>query len=204
VFVVSAPSGAGKTTLCRRLLDQVKGIEFSVSCTTRPPRPDERDGVDYHFLGHAEFERRRAAGEFLEWARVGAELYGTARAAVAAATGRGADILLDLDTQGAESVRRLLPGAVLIFIMPPDREALRARLQRRGSETPEAMERRLGLAGGEIEKAGLYDYVVVNDDLETAYARLHAIVLAERCRFARLAGRVEAIAASFGVRLRPG
>jgi guanylate kinase len=133
---------------------------------------------------------------------VGAELYGTSRAAVAEATARGADILLDVDTQGAASVRRLLPEAVLIFILPPDREALRARLRRRGSEAPDAMERRLALAGGEIEKAGLYDYAVVNDDLESAYARLRSIVLAERCRVARQGARVEAIAASFGVRVR--
>jgi guanylate kinase len=202
VFVVSAPSGAGKTTLCRRLLAEVPGIEFSVSCTTRAARPDERDGVDYRFLAREEFERRRRAGEFLEWARVGDHLYGTSAAVLAGTTARGIDVLLDLDTQGAASIRRLLPAAVLIFILPPDREALRARLRQRGSETPAAMERRLGLAAGEIRQAGLYDYVVVNDDLEAAYRSLSAIVLAARCRAARQAERVAAAAASFGVRPR--
>lgn len=198
VFVISAPSGAGKTTLCRRLLDDLSGIDFSVSCTTRPPRPGEQEGVDYHFIDRTEFERRRAAGEFVEWAVVGGDLYGTSQAAVREALAGGRDLLLDIDTQGAKSIRGRMPEAILIFILPPDREALRKRLVKRGSESPEGMERRLSLAAGEIDKAGLYDYVVFNDDLESAYRALRAVVEAARCRYSRQAGRVERVARSFG------
>ena len=197
LLVVSAPSGAGKTTLCKRLLAEVPAIEFSVSHTTRAARAGERDGVDYHFVGEGEFAALRAEGAFLEWALVAGHLYGTSAAAVRAAQGRGRDVLLDIDTQGAASVRRLDPGAVHIFILPPDPEALRARLEGRGSEAPDALERRLGLARGEMDQAHLYDYLIVNDDLDEAYERLRAVVLAVRSRRERQAGRLEAIAARF-------
>ncbi len=198
VFVISAPSGAGKTTLCKRLLDEVPGIEFSVSFTTRAPRDGEREGVDYHFVDRVEFERRRRRGEFVEWAQVDGQLYGTSAESVKEATAQGRDILLDIDTQGAENVRRLIPDAVLIFIMPPGREALRERLLKRGTEGAEALARRLSLARGEVEKSPMYDYVVVNDDLEAAYDQLRAIVLAVRCRRERQMGRIKEIAAGFG------
>jgi guanylate kinase len=197
LLVVSAPSGAGKTTLCKRLLAEVPAIEFSVSHTTRTARAGECDGVDYHFVDRAEFEALRAHGAFLEWAMVAGHLYGTSAAAVRTALGGGRDVLLDIDTQGATSVRRLEPGAVHIFILPPDPEALRSRLEGRGSEAPEALQRRLGLARGEIDQAHLYDYVIVNDDLDEAYGRLRGVVLAVRSRRERQAERLEAIAARF-------
>ena len=139
LFVISAPSGAGKTTLCRRLLSGLEGIDFSISDTTRSPRAGERDGVDYHFVDREVFDRRRKAGEFLEWAVVGGEVYGTSAESVRQARARGRDVLLDIDTQGAESVRRSVPEAILIFILPPSREALRGQLEGRGTETPEGL-----------------------------------------------------------------
>jgi guanylate kinase len=199
LIVISAPSGAGKTTLCRRLVAELRGIEFSVSHTTRPPRPGEVEGVDYHFIPREEFERRRDHGEFLEWAVVAGHLYGTAAEAVRQVTGKGVDVLLDIDTQGAASIRRLAPDAVQVFILPPGPEALRARLEARGSESAESLDRRLGLARGEIEQAGLYDYVIVNDDLDQAYDRLRAVVVAARCRRTRQHRRLAAIAAAFGI-----
>jgi len=197
VFVISAPSGAGKTTLCRRLLDEDRTIDFSVSTTTRSPRDGEKEGVDYHFVGREEFERRREQGEFVEWAVVGGHLYGTSGRSVQEAAERGHDILLDIDTQGAMSIRRLIPESVLIFILPPGKAALRDRLEKRGTDDAEEIARRLGLARGEVEKCPAYDYVVVNDDLEQAYRRLRAVVTASRCSQGRQASRIEAILREF-------
>src|SRR5262249_4929211 len=157
----SAPSGAGKTTLCRRLLAEMPDIEFSVSHTTRAPRPGEREGVDYHFVTAEAFEERRARGELLEWARVAGDLHGTSAAAVRQVTERGHDALLDIDTQGAAAVRRLVPEALHVFILPPGPEALRARLTGRGSESPESLAGRLRLARDEVDRAPGYDYIVV-------------------------------------------
>lgn len=198
LIVVSAPSGAGKTTLCRRLLAELPSIEFSVSHTTRPRRHDEREGVDYHFVDRDTFLRARDRGEFLEWAQVGDHLYGTAADPVRRVLAHGRDVLLDVDTQGAVSIHRLEPGAILVFILPPGPDALRQRLEARGSETPESLARRLELARGEIEKASLYEYLVVNDDLEAAYDRLRAVVLSARCRRLRQEARLRDIAGRFG------
>jgi len=188
VLVISAPSGTGKTTLARRLLQEVEGLVFSVSHTTRPPRSGEIDGTDYHFIDRHQFERLVGSGDFLEWAEVGADRYGTSRRIVEQITSSGRDVLLDLDTQGAAAIRRVLPEAILIFIMPPDLDALRHRLRERGTESPEAMERRISLASGEIAKADAYDYIVINDDLGAAFEKLKAIVLAARCRTGRRFG----------------
>ena len=198
LIVVSAPSGAGKTTLCRRLLEALPGLVFSVSHTTRAPRSAERAGVDYHFVGRAEFEARRDAGEFLEWAVVGGELYGTSALAVEESLVAGQDVLLDVDTQGAAAVRRLKPDAVLVFVLPPGPEALRARLLARGSESEESLERRLRLAAAEVARAGEYDYQVINDDLDAAFDRLRSIVVASRCRTTRLRDRLDSISTRFG------
>lgn len=197
IFVISAPSGAGKTTLCKRLLQDDRAIDFSVSCTTRPPRAGEKEGVDYHFIDRAEFERTRDRGEFVEWATVGGHLYGTSASAVQEAAMRGRDILLDLDTQGALSIRRLIPGAVLVFILPPGRAALKERLERRGTDGPDEVARRLALARGEVEKSPAYDYVIINDDLETAYLHLRSVVEASRCRTERQRPRLDAILREF-------
>src|SRR5262245_59025518 len=125
VLVISAPSGAGKTTLCKRLVQEDKNLDFSVSFTTRRARAGEQEGVEYHFVDRAEFEHRRDRGDFIEWATVGGQLYGTSATAVGEAADRGRDILLDIDTQGALAIRRLIPEAVLVFILPPDKAALR-------------------------------------------------------------------------------
>jgi guanylate kinase len=199
VFVISAPSGAGKTTLCKRLLREVSGLEFSVSFTTRPAREGERAGVDYHFVDSGEFDRRQRAEEFVEWAVVDGHLYGTSAAAVSEATALGRDILLDIDSQGASAIRRLIPGAILVFIMPPSKEALGTRLLKRGTEDPEGLARRLGLARGEMERAQGYDYVIVNDDLEVAYDQLRSIVVAARCRRDRQMARIKEITRGFFV-----
>jgi len=197
VLVISAPSGAGKTTLCKRLLEEDRTVEFSVSFTTRPPRAGERNGVDYFFVDREKFERRRDRGEFVEWAVVGGQLYGTSVERVKEAAARGRDILLDIDTQGAANIRRLIPEAVLIFVLPPSRAALEERLTKRGTDWPEEMVRRLGLARGEVEKSPAYDYVIINDDFEAAYRQLRAVVEAARCRTGRQKARLEAILREF-------
>ena len=182
LFVVSGPSGAGKSTLVRRLLATVPDLDFSVSCTTRPARAGERNGVDYHFVDETEFDRRERAGEFLEWARVHGRRYGTSAREVDRSLAAGHDILLDVDTQGARSVRSRRPEAVLVFILPPGREALVSRLRGRGMEDEEEMQRRLRNALGEIRQGDLYDYLIVNDDEERALAALQSIVIAHRVR----------------------
>ena len=172
-------------------------MEFSVSFTTRPPRAGETDGEDYWFVDRSEFDRRRQRGEFVEWAEVGGHLYGTSADAVEQAAARGRDILLDIDTQGAMNIRRQIPDSVLIFILPPSRTALEERLSKRGTDRPEEVARRLGLARGEVEKSPAYDYIIINDDLEIAYRQLRAIVEASRCRTDRQRRRLESIVREF-------
>ena len=196
VFVLSAPSGTGKTTLTRRLARRVSGLRFSVSFTTRPPRPGEREGVDYHFVTRETFQRLRRRKAFLEWARVDGELYGTSRDQVLRSLARGDDLLLEIDTQGAEQVRRRLRGAVLIFILPPGPLDLRRRLLRRGAE-PEVLARRLALARREVPQYRSYDYLVLNDRVETATRDLQAIVRAEHCRVQRQASKGRRILREF-------
>jgi guanylate kinase len=197
LFVVTAPSGTGKTTLIRRLLADLPGIDFSVSYTTRPMRPGETEGVDYHFVERAVFDRMVARGEFLEWAEVHGQRYGTSAVLVDASLAKGRDVLLDVDSQGASSVRRLRRDAVLIFILPPDFRTLSARLRGRGVETPAEIERRIGNARAEAQKYVEFDYAVVNDDLEEALARLEGIVLAHRSRMSRQMEVCRRIAAGF-------
>jgi guanylate kinase len=182
ILVVSAPSGAGKTTLIRRLLAEVRGIHFSVSHTTRRPRPGEVEGIDYHFVDRSRFDAMIAAGEFLEWAEVHSRRYGTSRKEVDAPLARGEDVLLDVDTQGAASIRRLRPEAVLVFVLPPSVQALRDRLAARAQDDPEQTARRVEAAGREVAALDLYDYCVVNDSLDRALRDLQAIIRARRLR----------------------
>ena len=197
LFVVTAPSGTGKTTLIRRLLADLDGIDFSVSYTTRPRRPGETEGVDYHFVDRAAFDRMVGEGGFLEWAEVHGQRYGTSTRLVDASLTAGRDVLLDVDTQGAASVRRLRAGAVLIFILPPDFGALERRLRERGLESEEAIERRLRNARAEVEHVKEFDYVVINDSLDDALTRLEAIVEAHRGRLSRQRQACEKILATF-------
>jgi len=189
LFVVSAPSGAGKTSLVKALRKGMDGFTVSVSHTTRAPRPGEKDGRDYRFVDRAEFERMIAAGEFLEHARVFDNHYGTARATVEAALEQGGDVLLEIDWQGARQVRTLLPDSVSVFILPPSLAALEQRLTGRGQDDPETIARRMGDAISEMSHYGEYDYLVVNDDFAVALRELRAIVIAHRMRRARQAER---------------
>ena len=182
LFVISSPSGGGKGTLIRRLLEIIPDLSYSVSWTTREPRRGEIDGVNYHFVSKEEFERMRDAGGFLEWALVHGHLYGTARSVVAQELSEGHDIVLEIDVQGAASVRAALDSVVLVFILPPSFEVLRARLSARMTERPEEFELRLRNARGEVEQYRSFDYLVLNDEVERAAAQLASIVYAERAR----------------------
>ena len=185
LFIVSAPSGAGKTSLLKALLPTDRRLALSISHTTRSPRPGDEDGVHYHFVGHGEFEQLIAAGAFLEHARVFDNRYGTAREAVARQLRGGQDVILEIDWQGARQVRQLFPHAVSVFIAPPSIEALRQRLQARGQDAPEVIARRMRDAKAELEHYPEYQYLVVNDVFEDALTDLGAIVRAERLRTCR-------------------
>ncbi len=182
LLVVSGPSGVGKGTLIKGVLTQHPEVRLSVSCTTRPPRSGEQEGVDYFYLSPEEFERRRDAGDLLEWAEVYPGLsYGTPRAPVEDALARGEDIILEIDDNGALQVRQLLgKRAVLVFVAPPSFAELRRRLADRKTESPEQLRARLETARAEIANLGAYDYVIVNDRIEPATRQLEAVLLAER------------------------
>ena len=185
LFVISAPSGTGKTTLARRVLESVPGLAFSVSTTTRPRRAGEVSGREYHFVDDAAFDAMIASGGFLEWAHVFGHRYGTGRHATEASLAAGTDLLLDIDVQGARQVRATGLDAVSIFILPPDFGALASRLRLRASEDAEALRRRLGQARAEAMEYDHFDYTVVNAEVEEASQDLIAIVRAERARTAR-------------------
>ena len=189
--VISAPSGAGKTTLCERLLKEFPAMTYSVSCTTRSSRECEVDGRDYVFLTEPEFQRRMEAGDFLEYARVHGHWYGTRRHDVEKTLAAGRDVLMDIDVKGAECIRKLIsdsPGSMLqkafldVFIVPPDMETLKIRLQRRGQDPEEDIRCRLKNAEREMECWKDYQYVIVNDRLDEAYDRLRSVIRAEHCR----------------------
>jgi guanylate kinase len=181
-IVLSAPSGAGKTTIYRRLMAERSDIGYSVSCTTRPPRPGEVDGVDYHFLTPDAFERKRVAGEFAESATVHDHAYGTLRTEVQKVLSGGKHVIMDIDVQGAAQFARAFPQSVLIFIIPPSIDVLVERLTRRGTESRDVLLTRLRNAQGELHEIGRYHYVVENDDLDHAVGRVSAIVDAEMTR----------------------
>jgi guanylate kinase len=196
IFVVTGPSGCGKSTLIREVMRRLGDLEFSVSHTTRPPRPSEKDGVDYHFVTEKAFSRMALAKRFLEHANVHGHLYGTSLAEVAK-KGRRRDLVLDIDVQGARQVRRRVPGAVHIFIMPPVAAELRRRLIMRREDAPAAVERRLANARAEVRAWKEFDFVVVNGDLAAAVAELEAVVVASRRRTAVMAPVVKPILESF-------
>ena len=179
VMVLSAPSGAGKTTLARRLRARNPGVVFSISATTRDPRPNEADGRDYHFVARDEFLRMRDAGELIEWAEVHGNFYGTPLENVRRAAARGQHLLLDIDVQGARQIRERVPEAVLVFVLPPSGTVLVDRLKSRGTEDAARLRRRLTNAEEEVRTAPEFDHVVLNDDLDTAVAELEMILRGE-------------------------
>jgi guanylate kinase len=186
IVVLSSPSGGGKTTLAQAAIAQTPGLVRSVTYTTRPKRPAEEDGRDYHFISQAVFEQKRRRGEFLECATVHGHLYGTSRLDVNTLCAQGLDVLLVLDYQGAASLRQQRLDALSIFILPPSLKALEQRLRQRNSETEATLQRRLAIAPTEMAQYRHYDYVIINDDRESAVQQLQAIILADRCRVERL------------------
>ncbi|GEK73864.1 MULTISPECIES: guanylate kinase [Halomonas] len=180
LFIVSAPSGAGKTSLVRELIERLDGIQVSVSHTTRPRREGEVDGVNYHFVERAEFERMIDEGDFFEHARVFDNYYGTSRRAVEELLAAGQDVILEIDWQGARQVREQLPDAVSIFILPPSREELERRLSGRGTDEHAVIASRMREAVSEMSHYDEYDYVVINDDFTTAEQELQSLVIARR------------------------
>ena len=199
LFVVSAPSGTGKTTAVDALVARVPGLERSRSYTSRPPRPAERDGVDYHFVDRGRFESMRGAGEFLEWAEVFGHLYGTRVLDTRRRLDAGRSLVLVIDVQGARQVRELEPGAVGVFLLPPSPAALEGRLRGRAGDrlTEPEIRRRLSVARREVRHVAEYDYVVVNDDLDDCVERLRCIVEAERWSWRAAGAAARAIAARF-------
>lgn len=194
MLVLSSPSGAGKTTLSRRLLAEEPGLELSVSATTRPPRAGEREGIDYHFVSAAAFEARVAAGDFLEWAQVFGNRYGTPRAPVEAALAEGRDILFDIDWQGTQQLKaHARSDVVSLFILPPSLADLRERLERRAQDPADVIDARMARAAAEISHWAEYDYVLVNDDLERCLGEVRTILAAERLRRDRQTGLTDLV-----------
>lgn len=176
-LVLAAPSGAGKTTIARRLVDQDERFVFSISATTRPARPGETDGTDYHFLDNTAFEAMIEAGELAEWAKVHDRYYGTPLAGIEAAAADGRHVVLDIDVQGAEQIRSAMPEAVLVFVLPPSVDQLMKRLTGRGTEAPEEVARRLRSALDELQAAPDFDHLVVNDDLDRCVDEVRSFML---------------------------
>lgn len=188
-MVVSAPSGTGKTSLCRAVLKMFPGLRFSVSWTTRSPRPGEREGQDYNFISEGEFRQRIAQGEFAEWVENYGHLYGTSSRTVQSTLDQGHDILLDVDPRGARAIKERFPTGVFVFLLPPLLAELKNRLSHRG-ESPEVMEARLAKARDEIKEMTWYDYLILNDQLEQAVDQLRAVYVAETCRRERVNDRI--------------
>ncbi len=200
-LVLAGPSGAGKTTV-GRALERRGRVRFSVSATTRPPRAEEEEGVDYRFLDRDEFREMVEAGELLEWAEVHGHLYGTPKDALRAAREEGRHLLLDIDVQGARSVREEVPGTVAVFLLPPDGTRIVRRLLGRGSEDEEELRGRLRTAKEELAAVSEFDYVIVNDDLERAVELVDSVLRAEELRIPRLGDRVEQVARGLDEEIR--
>ena len=189
LYIVAAPSGAGKTTLVRMLLESDPAIRLSISCTTRAPRPGEEDGREYHFVDVPDFVERVSRGEFLEWAEVHGNYYGTSKRWIEAEMTAGRDVLLEIDWQGAQQVRKAFPQAIGVFILPPSLAELERRLSGRGTDSADVVERRLAAAREEMRHVGEFDYVIINDQLSQAIDDLSAIVHSARLGLARQQAR---------------
>lgn len=193
MYIVSAPSGAGKTSLCNELIDIFPDLRHSVSYTTRAARPGERHGKDYFFVSEQEFEKMVAEGGFAEWARVHGNFYGTAIKTLEEYCSQGINVVLDIDCQGARQMKSRYAEAVYIFILPPDYPELRRRLEGRNSDSAEVIERRLQVAMDEVKESAWYDYLVVNDDFARALQELKSIIIAEQCRTRRVLPSVSSV-----------
>ncbi len=186
LFIISAPSGAGKTSLCKEVIDIFQGLRHSVSYTTRQARPGEVHGRDYFFIGPDLFRKMVEAGEFVEWAEVHGNSYGTAIRTLEECRNNNIDLILDIDCQGAQQLKQRFNGGVFIFILPPSFQELRRRLDRRKSDSEAVIERRIANAAAEIKESRWYDYIIANDDFGEALEEFKSIILAERCRTARV------------------
>lgn len=190
-IVVSAPSGAGKSSLCQGLMKAFPEIKFSVSYTSRPPRPNEANGKDYHFISREEFQNRIDQGEFLEWVENYGNLYGSSKKNMEEIIGHGGDLLLDIEPRGAKKVKKELKGGVFVFVLPPSRSELLKRLKKRGNETDEVIQKRFKQAESELKEISWYDYVIFNKDLKTAINQLISIYVAEKCKISRLQNEIK-------------
>ena len=201
LFMVSAPSGAGKSSLVNGLLKLEPSLKLSISFTTRPPRPGEENGREYHFVTADDFLARKNRGEFLEFAEVHGNYYGTSKILIQEAMQAGTDILLEIDWQGAQQVKKQFPNVASIFILPPSIEALEERLNKRGQDSQEVISRRILAAGGEMAHAPDFEYVIINQDFELALSELSAIVKATRCRTNQQTVRNAALFAQLGIQI---
>ena len=190
-IIVSAPSGAGKSSLCQRLMQAYPEIKFSVSYTSRPPRPNEVNGKDYHFISRKEFKNRIDQGEFVEWVENYGHLYGSSRNVMKEFIQDGRDLLLDIEPRGAKKIKQEFKGGIYVFILPPSRSELLKRLEKRGHETDEVIQKRFREAENELKEISWYDYVIFNEDLETAVNQLTSIYIAEKCKRSRLKNEIK-------------
>ncbi len=196
LFVISGPSGAGKSTIVRALRERVEGLGYSISHTSRKRRSNEKDGIDYHFVDNKRFEEMIEEGAFVEWAKVYDDYYGTSFASLNSQTDLGLDVALDLDAQGAKNIKGHFENSISVYVLPPSFEILEKRLKKRATDRESVIEARMEKALGEIRKAGWYEYIIINDDLENAVREMESLIRSERCRTARQAPRVREL---FGI-----
>ena len=190
-IVVSAPSGAGKSSLCQRLIQAYPEIKFSVSYTSRSPRPNEVNGKDYHFISREEFQDRIDQGEFVEWIENYGHLYGSSRNVMKEFIQDGKDLLLDIEPRGAKKIKQEFKGGIYVFVLPPSRSELLKRLEKRGHETDDVIQKRFKQAESELKEVSWYNYVIFNEDLETAVNQLISIYIAEKCKRSRLQNEIK-------------
>ena len=193
IIVVSAPSGTGKSTICRRLLAACPEIKFSVSLTSRTPRPSEINGKDYHFISREDFQRRIDEGEFVEWVENYGQFYGTSVKVINDALNHGKDLLLDIEPRGAKAIKKQFPDAVFVFVLPPSPDELLKRLKKRGHESQETIKIRFSQSNSELKEVLWYDYTIFNEDLEIAVFQMISIYHAEKCKTNRLCGKIDRV-----------
>ncbi|MHB8137197.1 MAG: guanylate kinase [Smithellaceae bacterium] len=191
IIVLSAPSGAGKSSICRKLLEACPMMEFSVSYTSRVPRPNEINGKDYHFISRDDFQQRINQHEFVEWVENYGHFYGTSVKMINDVLNQGKDLLLDIEPRGAKAIKKQFADAVFVFVLPPSSDELLKRLEKRGHESPEAVKKRYAQANSELKEVLWYDYTIINENLETAVQQMISVYRAEKCRTSRLHGTID-------------